>query len=237
MMSAGVPCGDDLAAMDAGAGADVDDIIGGEDGVLVMLDDDHGIAEVAQPPQRLEQAGIVALVQADRGLVEHIEHAGQAGADLRGEPDALAFAARQRARARATASDNRGRHRPGTSAGRRSPCRMRAAISLRLASSFSGRAVNQAPPSRTESSEISPMCLWSILTASASGLRRKPLQASQGVGRHVARDFLARPFALGLEIAPLEIADHALERLFHLIGAHAVVIGEADLLARRSHRG
>jgi hypothetical protein len=36
-------------------------------------------------------------VQADGGLVEHVEHAGQAGADLRGEPDALAFAARQRA--------------------------------------------------------------------------------------------------------------------------------------------
>ena len=37
-------------------------------------------------------------MQADRGLVEHIEHAGQARADLRGEPDALALAARQRAR-------------------------------------------------------------------------------------------------------------------------------------------
>ena len=32
--------GDDFAAVDAGAGADVDDIIGGEDRVFVMLDDD-----------------------------------------------------------------------------------------------------------------------------------------------------------------------------------------------------
>ena len=67
------------------------------DGVLVMLDHDHGVAEVAQALQRVQQPRIVALVQPDRGLVEHIEHAGQAGADLRGEPDALAFAARQRA--------------------------------------------------------------------------------------------------------------------------------------------
>ena len=83
--------------MDAGGRADVDDIVGGQDRVLVMLDDDDRVAEVAQVLQRVEQAGIVALVQADRRLVEHVEHAGQARADLRGQPDALALAARQRA--------------------------------------------------------------------------------------------------------------------------------------------
>ena len=85
--------GDDLAAVDAGAGADVEHMVGGADGVLVVLDDDHGVAEVAQPPQRFEQPRVVALVQADRGLVQHVEHAGEARADLRGEADALALAA------------------------------------------------------------------------------------------------------------------------------------------------
>jgi hypothetical protein len=89
--------GDDFAAMDAGAGAHVDHMVGGADRVLVVLDHDHGVAEVAQALQRFEQAVVVALVQADGGLVEHIEHAGQAGADLRGQADALALAARQRA--------------------------------------------------------------------------------------------------------------------------------------------
>ena len=84
--------------MHAGAGADVDHVIGGEDRVLVVLDHDHGVAEVAQPLQRFQKPRVVALMQPDRGLVEHIENAGQAGADLRGEPDALALAARQRAR-------------------------------------------------------------------------------------------------------------------------------------------
>ena len=37
-----------LAAMNAGARADVDDIIRSEHRVFVMLDDDNGIAEVAQ---------------------------------------------------------------------------------------------------------------------------------------------------------------------------------------------
>ena len=63
-----------------------------------MLDDEHGVAEIAQPLERDQQPVVVALVEADRGLVEHVEHARQAGADLAGEADALALAARQRAR-------------------------------------------------------------------------------------------------------------------------------------------
>ncbi len=85
---------DDLAAVDAGTRADIDDMIGGEDRVLVMLDDDHCIADVAQVLQRVEQAVVVALMQADGGFVQHVEHAGEARADLRGEPDALRFTAR-----------------------------------------------------------------------------------------------------------------------------------------------
>ena len=57
---------DDLAAMDAGAGAHVEHMVGDADGVLVMLHHDHGIAEVAQALQRFQEARIVALVQADR---------------------------------------------------------------------------------------------------------------------------------------------------------------------------
>ena len=62
-----------------------------------MLDDEHGVAEIAQAAQRREQHVVVALVQADAGFVEDVEHARQAAADLAGEADALALAARQRA--------------------------------------------------------------------------------------------------------------------------------------------
>jgi hypothetical protein len=41
----------------------------------------------------VEHRSLSPLVQADRGLVEHIEDAGQARPDLRGEADTLAFAA------------------------------------------------------------------------------------------------------------------------------------------------
>ena len=61
-----------------------------------MLDDEDGVAEVAQVLERGDQPLVVALVQADGRLVEHVEHAAQARADLRGEADALAFAAGER---------------------------------------------------------------------------------------------------------------------------------------------
>ncbi len=44
----------------------------------------------------LDEAGVVALVEADGGLVENVEHAAKARADLRGQADALAFAAGER---------------------------------------------------------------------------------------------------------------------------------------------
>ena len=65
---------DDRAAVDAGARTHVDDVIGGADGVLVMLDDEHGVAEVAQPLEGEQQPVVVALVQADARLVEDVEH-------------------------------------------------------------------------------------------------------------------------------------------------------------------
>ena len=86
---------DDLAAVLAGARADVDDPVGDLDRVLVVLDDDERVAHVAQPDQRLDQPGVVPLVQPDRRLVEHVEDADQPGADLGGQPDALRLAAGQ----------------------------------------------------------------------------------------------------------------------------------------------
>ena len=96
MICCGRALGDDVAAEAARAGAEIEHVVGVADGVFVVLDDEDGVAEVAQLLQRLDEAVVVALVQADGGLVENVEHAAQAGADLRGEADALAFAAGER---------------------------------------------------------------------------------------------------------------------------------------------
>ena len=86
---------DHHAAVLAGAGSDVHYPVGLVDGVLVVLDDDQGVAEVPEPGERFDQAAVVPLVQADGRLVQDVEHAHQAGADLGGQPDALGFAAGQ----------------------------------------------------------------------------------------------------------------------------------------------
>jgi hypothetical protein len=79
----------------AGAGTQIDDMIGGEDRVPVVLDDDHRVATALQLAQRADELLVVAVVQADARLVEDVEHPDQLRADLGGEPDALRFAARQ----------------------------------------------------------------------------------------------------------------------------------------------
>ena len=63
-----------------------------------MFHDDDGIAQVAQAVQGLDQLLVVALVEADAGLVEDVEDAHEAGAYLGGQTDALALAPRQRTR-------------------------------------------------------------------------------------------------------------------------------------------
>ena len=65
----------------------------------------------------------------------------------------------------------------------------------------------------------------------AQGFRLQPI-AFAGRARHVgeiAGDLLARPFAVGLAEAALEIGDDAFERPLGLVGADAVVVGQADI--------
>ena len=196
------------------------------------------VAEVAQPAQRLQQPLIVALVQADRRLVQHIEHAGQARADLRGKADALALAARKRAGVRATASGIPGPRRAGSAAARGSPSGSAPAISFCLALSCAEQSARTTPgPRAPRAATPAPICRPTIFTASASGFRRKPLHAAQGVSDMKRPSLLAGPVAVRLLPAPLQVAHDALEGLVHLVGAQAVVIGEADLLRRRSRTG
>ena len=89
---------DHAAAVLAGAEAHVDDVIRHRDHVGVVLDDDHGVALIAQLPEDRDQPLVVARVQADRRLVEHVQRADQRRAERRREVDALRLAARQRRR-------------------------------------------------------------------------------------------------------------------------------------------
>jgi len=76
---------------------EIDEIVGGANGVLVVLDHDHGIAEIAQLTQRFKEPFVVALMEADARFVEDVEDAGELRADLRCQADALRLAAGKRA--------------------------------------------------------------------------------------------------------------------------------------------
>ena len=55
----------DPAALLPRAEPEIDDVVGDLDHVGVVLDDQHGVALVAQLPQDVDQAQVVARVQAD----------------------------------------------------------------------------------------------------------------------------------------------------------------------------
>ena len=87
-----------LAAAAAGARPEVDDVVGDRDRLGLVLDDEHGVALVAQLQQQLVHALDVVRVQPDRRLVEDVGDVGERGAEVADHLRALRLAARQRAR-------------------------------------------------------------------------------------------------------------------------------------------
>ena len=67
----------DLAAVASGTRTDIHNVVSCKHGVLVVLDHDERVAEVAQTLQGCKQLVVVALVQADGRLIEDIQHAHQ----------------------------------------------------------------------------------------------------------------------------------------------------------------
>ncbi len=85
------------SAVVARAGAELDDLVGRR-----MISSSCSTTTTVLPRSlqlldRVGQRRDVGRVQADRGLVEHVEHVDQARAERRGEGDALRFAAAERA--------------------------------------------------------------------------------------------------------------------------------------------
>ncbi len=68
------------------------------------------------------------------------------------------------------------------------------------------------------------------LDAQRLGLEAEALAGGAGDVGEILLQLLARPVALGLLVAALQVGDDALERLLGLVAPHAVVVGEADLV-------
>ena len=84
---------DDVAAVFAGAGADVEEVVGGSHDGFFVFDDEEGVSAVAEAVHDADEGVDVAGVKADGGFVEDEEGVGEGGAETGGEIDALHFAA------------------------------------------------------------------------------------------------------------------------------------------------
>ena len=88
----------DLAAALARSRPDIEDPVGSEHDLRIVLDDDQRIARVPQPVHHADDASDVARMQADRRLVEHEQRVHERGAQRGGQVDPLHFAAGERTR-------------------------------------------------------------------------------------------------------------------------------------------
>src|SRR4029077_6211859 len=66
---------DYFAAVHARAWAKIDNVIGAPHRFLVVLDDDERVSFLPQGGERVEQTQIIARMQTDRRLIEHVKHA------------------------------------------------------------------------------------------------------------------------------------------------------------------
>src|SRR6202042_3876669 len=89
---------DDVTAVSSAARAELDEHVRCANRFRIVLDDDDRRARVDERAQIVEETSCVARMKSDRGLIEHVERAGQTTSELRGEPEPLHFAARQSVR-------------------------------------------------------------------------------------------------------------------------------------------
>ena len=87
-----------VATGGAGAGAEVDHVVGDHDHLRLVLDHEHGVALVAQLPQQAVHPLDVVGVEAGGGLVEDVGDVGERRPDVADHLHALRLATRQRAR-------------------------------------------------------------------------------------------------------------------------------------------
>ena len=153
--------------------------------------------------QRREQAPVVALVQPDRGLIQHVHDAGEAGADLACQADALRFAAGERLGAAVERQIVKADVDAGSAAARARP--WRSSRRPRRASPACRDARRSPALADREMRDLRAGCCPATNTSARSAFRRAPPQSGQGRMPRYLRELFAHRRRLGLPIAPLEI--------------------------------
>ena len=172
-----------------------------------MLDDQDRVAQVAEADEGINEAAVVALVQADGGLVQDVEHAHQPGADLGRQADALRLAAGQRRRGaiqrQILQADIDEEAEPGADL-LQDPARDRL-LPLRQVQRFQ-------PADRALDGERGHLGDVQTADAHCKTFRLQPLAAARLTRRrgHVLLQLLLDALGAGLAVAPLQPIQHAL---------------------------
>ena len=61
-----------MSAVNTRTGPHINYVVGSANRIFVVLDDDNGVADIAQTLKRLDQALVIALMKADRRLVQNV---------------------------------------------------------------------------------------------------------------------------------------------------------------------
>ena len=227
----------------ARARADVHDVVRTEDGPLVVFHHDDGVTEVPEVEQGLQQPVVVALVQADRGFVQHIHHPHESGSDLGGQADPLGLAAgkgfRRTGQGQVVQSHIGEKSEAGPDFMHDLGGDLRAS-----AFQFQGGKESERPIHRHGGDALDRV------VADKHVARRPPEPAAAagpaGAGAHVAGQFLPGRAGLGFPVAAFVIVDHALEFMLlpevravpeiHEIDFFATAAVEHEILLLRRQR-
>ncbi len=221
--------GHDLAAVLARPRAEVDDPIGRSDRLLVMLDDQHGVAEVPQPGEGRDELGVVALVEADRRLVEDVQDAHERRADLGREANSLRLAARE---GLARSVDGEVVEPDVDEEPEPRPDLLQDLVrDLALTLGDPGREP-LGPVERVGDREVGDVGDVLAVDRDRQGLGPEALALAGRTGPldHVLLELGLDVLRLGLAVAPLEVRDDAFERGVVGVLAALVLVADEDLL-------
>ena len=201
------------------ARANIHDPIALADGLLVVLHHEHGVPEVPEPEQGVDEAAIVSLVQPDRRLVEHVERADETGPDLGREANALCLTTGERA--------GRARQREVVEPHvqqEAKPCIDLLHHPLRDEAVPLGELQTREEVGGLTDRHCADLSDVPRVHRDSERGRLEPCTATRGTGDlpHVRLVLLARPVALGSFVAAPDPRDHALVR--RVVLAHTPVL-------------
>jgi hypothetical protein len=73
---------DDFSAEDASTRADIDNVIGGTNGIVIVFDQQNGVSKISQFTENREEPCVVSRMKADAWFVENVENADKRASDL-----------------------------------------------------------------------------------------------------------------------------------------------------------